>query len=338
MASCKKLPSGSWRAQAYCVDPLTGKVHRPSFTAATKSEAQRMANEYQAKYAHAPEPADMTVGECLDRYIAAKRESLSPSTLKGYLWMRDNRFQNIENIHIGKLTDEIVQRWISDLSLNVSSKSIKNAHGLLVPALAMFTDRTYNVKMPARKAIEYHIPTDDDIKLLLKNANPQMRLSIALAASGTMRLGEIPALKFKDVLRDQSAVYVHADIVAGPDGWVYKEIPKNDSSVRIIPLPPEIMDMIGEGDPEDFVYPVKPSTIEKNFWQMKKKLGLKCRFHDLRHYAASIMHALGIPDQFIQERGGWKTDATLKAVYRHALSDQSKKYAQVANNHFASFL
>lgn len=29
------------------------------------------------------------------------------------------------------------------------------------------------------------------------------------------------------------------------------------------------------------------------------------RFHDLRHYSANVLHALGIPDAYIMERGGW---------------------------------
>jgi len=43
------------------------------------------------------------------------------------------------------------------------------------------------------------------------------------------------------------------------------------------------------------------------------------RFHDLRHYQASILHAMGVPDKYIMERGGWKTDSTLKNIYQHTM-------------------
>ena len=58
------------------------------------------------------------------------------------------------------------------------------------------------------------------------------------------------------------------------------------------------------------------------------------RFHDLRHYGASILHALGMPDAYIMERGGWGNDGTLKNVYRHALEDQKKQLNDKVNKYF----
>ncbi|MBR0090420.1 MAG: site-specific integrase, partial [Lachnospiraceae bacterium] len=63
--------------------------------------------------------------------------------------------------------------------------------------------------------------------------------------------------------------------------------------------------------------------------------GMKCRFHDLRHYSASILHAIGVPDQYIMERGGWSDDRVLKAVYRNTLDDQSKAFTKKANDYFS---
>ena len=60
------------------------------------------------------------------------------------------------------------------------------------------------------------------------------------------------------------------------------------------------------------------------------------RCHDLRHYSASIRHALGIPDAYIMADGGWCSDNVLKAVYRHAMSDRKKEMSDKANSHFES--
>ena len=56
--------------------------------------------------------------------------------------------------------------------------------------------------------------------------------------------------------------------------------------------------------------------------------------HDLRHYSASILHAIGIPDQYIMARGGWKTDNVMKRVYRDTLSDVEKEMNQKAVDYF----
>lgn len=58
------------------------------------------------------------------------------------------------------------------------------------------------------------------------------------------------------------------------------------------------------------------------------------RFHDLRHYSASIMHAIGVPDVYIMERGGWSSDKTLKKIYRNSLSDYQEKYTTKTNAYF----
>lgn len=78
-----------------------------------------------------------------------------------------------------------------------------------------------------------------------------------------------------------------------------------------------------------------PEDISKKFGKILKEVGLPhFRFHDLRHYSASIMHALGIPDQYIMARGGWKTDRVLKSVYRNVIEDEQKKFSDKVNSHF----
>lgn len=46
------------------------------------------------------------------------------------------------------------------------------------------------------------------------------------------------------------------------------------------------------------------------------------------------MHAIGVPDVYIMERGGWKSDATLKKIYRGKMDDCQKKFTDHTNNHF----
>ncbi len=41
------------------------------------------------------------------------------------------------------------------------------------------------------------------------------------------------------------------------------------------------------------------------------------RFHDLRHFNASLMLSEGIPDKYAVERMGHSTTAILKSVYQH---------------------
>ena len=78
-----------------------------------------------------------------------------------------------------------------------------------------------------------------------------------------------------------------------------------------------------------------PSALSSRFVKALEESGCpKFRFHDLRHYSASIMHAIGVPDQYIMSRGGWKTDNVMKRVYRDTLTDVEKEMNKKANDFF----
>lgn len=68
----------------------------------------------------------------------------------------------------------------------------------------------------------------------------------------------------------------------------------------------------------------------------KKYFVESCR-HGPRNYAASIMHALGVPDVCIMKQGGWASDVTLKNIYRGAIEDYQKLYTERAIGHFEKF-
>ena len=73
------------------------------------------------------------------------------------------------------------------------------------------------------------------------------------------------------------------------------------------------------------------------FGRLLKRINIPhFRFHDLRHYSASVQHAMGIPDAYIMERGGWGNDAVLKNVYRHTMEEQKKRMADKANAYFSN--
>ena len=78
---------------------------------------------------------------------------------------------------------------------------------------------------------------------------------------------------------------------------------------------------------------VLPDTISKTFIDLRNSLGLTCRFHDLRHYNASIMLALNVPDKYAMDRMGYATSSTLKKVYQHVMRDKQKEVADVVNTH-----
>ena len=48
------------------------------------------------------------------------------------------------------------------------------------------------------------------------------------------------------------------------------------------------------------------------------------------------MHAIGVPDQYIMQRGGWTSDNVMKAVYRNVIDLEKEKQTKKINDHFRS--
>ena len=182
-----------------------------------------------------------------------------------------------------------------------------------------------------------YVPTDDDIKRLmdyLSEYDKDMYIACNLAAFGTMRRSEICALTADDVIGN--VVRVNKAMVKATNGdWIIK-LTKNTSSTRDVEMPRFVIDILPK---EGNLVKIDPSRVSDRFIKYLKKLNMRYfRFHDLRHYSVTIMHALGIPEAYIMERGGWKTNTVLNQVYRGTRSDFSKKYASQTNSYFDSIL
>lgn len=336
MATPKKLPSGNWRIRVFSHLDANGKKVYKSFTDPDKKKVKKLAHEFQDnKEELMTQDAELTIAKALDEYITAKEGVLSPSTIREYRRAQKKEYDSINSIYVSRVTSKDMQYFISELSRRKSPKSVSNIYSLVQSAILMFEDKNFKVTLPAKEHIEYATPDDREVKILLDNASDKLKLCIYLSAIGTLRRGEICALKYSDVLYDMNAVYVHADMVRDKKNkWVYKPSPKNSSSVRKVTLPPTILNLIGHGDPDDFILDINPDSITKRFCRLRNKLGLKCRFHDLRHYAATIRMYMGIPMKEIQAIGGWSSPATLQKVYVNQLKSKSVEYVKKANEYF----
>lgn len=335
MAKAKKLPSGMWRVNAYSHTDSEGKQHRVSFTAPTKAEAEMKAAQF-ANEKKRVRHTDLTVGEAIDGYIRAKEAVLSPSTVRGYLRMRNNNFATIEKKRIRSLTSEDLQLFISDLSTKESPKTVRNVYGLLRPSVAMYApDLYFKVTMPPKQKKRPESPSDEDIMALYENASHTMKVRLALATLG-LRRGEMCAVKYEDIHGD--LLHIHADMVQGKDNqWVYKETPKTSESDRFVKLPPKIINLLGEGT--GFIVKCKPPAVTAGFIRLRNKAGVNKRLHDMRHFFASTAAVLGIPDIYTADMGGWdRNSSAMKSIYQNNIKSMSDYYSDKISEHMDKFL
>lgn len=341
MATARKLPSGSWRCRVYSHTDTDGRKVYKSFTCTDPSTkgrriCEREAAAWAANREDRQSPALMTFGAAAEEYIALRESVLSPTTVDSYRHILKRYLVGLSARQITHITSADVQRIINQYSADLSPKTIRNIHGFINIVLKEYRpDFTLRVKLPKKKAADQYIPTDADVKKLISAARgTQIELPILLAAFGPMRRGEIAALRSENI--NGNIVHVCENmvkkIVNGKNTWIIKQ-PKSAAGDRYIEYPSFVAEL-WQGK-EGRICELCPDTITKVFIQLLDKTGLPhFRFHDLRHYSASIQHAMGVPDQYIMLRGGWGTDRTLKSVYRHSLPDQAKEQNEKINRYF----
>lgn len=330
-----QLPSGKYRVQVYDYTDTNGKRHYKSFTAPSRKLAQMAAAEWQAeKQSGKTSPENITIYEAVERYIEIKKSVLSPSTIRGYKSLHKEYFKDSFGIaRLTEINNAAIQIWVSDLSSRLTPKTVRNAYGLLSASLEIFApDFRLKITLPARQKAELYCPSDEDIRKLLEHIRgEELEIAVLLAAFGPLRRGEICALEDTDI--NGKAITVSKSMVMNDDKkWVIKQ-PKTYSSYRTIEMPDFVIKRIA--GIEGRIVKANPDAISNRFRRALKISGLPSfRFHDLRHYSASIMHAIGVPDQYILQRGGWTSDGVMKSVYRNVIDLESAKQNKIINAHF----
>ena len=302
----RQLPSGRWNVRVM----IGGQSY--SFTHADKKTVMRMASEFADEYRRKMD--NPTLLERMREYVAENTERLSPSTVRSYegmIRMIAERTPRIANKRLSAITEQDV----SDIVRPLRTLKTKRNYVNFIHAC---TGKSPG-KLTGLSSKRVHVPTELEVKGLLQIfRNTELEIPVMLAAYGGLRRGEICALRMSDI--DGDFVHVRRAVVRDQSGeWVTKE-PKTVSSIRDVLLPHFVIERIKE---RGYVTHLLPSQVSNRFWKRQRNLGIPpyC-FHSLRHFHASYLHYLNIPDAYIQKRGGWANASTLQNIYRHALADK----------------
>lgn len=325
MATAKKLPSGNWRVRVY----VNGKYE--SVTAPTKREAELEAAKLAAgrEYRSAN---NITLREAMRSYIDSKSNILSPATIRSYNSILQLRLQNIMEIPISKITRTDIQKAINTDAKDISQKTVRNAFGLLTATMKQFRPELSlkNIDLGKREKIEMYIPTDKEVsKLLCEAKGTEMELAIALAAMMGLRRSEITALTWREsVDMKNKKVHIQSALVRGADNEHVLKAPKSYAGNRTLTMPEYIYKLFLQQKKRkrsNMVFEMNGEQLYKRFIKLQKAAELPhFRFHDLRHYNASVMLALNIPNKYAAERMGHADDTMLKKVYQHLMEDKNK--------------
>lgn len=317
----EKLPSGTYRVRR----TIQGKAvavtfpYRPSQKEALKA----LEDKYTGR-----DKLRMTFDQAAKEYIEGKRNTISPSTIRGYESLRKNLPDKIRNRQLEDLTAWDIQRYINDLSADRSPKTVRNHHAFISAILGTFAPHlTLNTQLPQKRPKSTQIPSDGDIKRILEDvAGTEYEIPFRLACYG-LRRSEICALTPSDLTGNQLTIS-KALVEDENKQWKVKTT-KTTNSTRTIIIDSSLSALIRS---QNSIYDGHPGKLYKKLKSVQKRLNIApFPFHGFRHYYASTAHAIGMPDAVIMASGGWKTDQVMKQVYRHEKQDQlaelQQKYA-----------
>ena len=341
MATAKKLPSGSWRCRVYSHTDENGKKIYKSFTcddpsSLGKARCEKAAAEWlESKKLGLATAESMTFFKAASEYISGRTSVCSARTIEEYTAYLDRHLESFSKKPINQIRLADTQRLVNDLSVGRSPKTVRNVYGFVHSVLTANGIMLPDPKLPAPKPADLRLPTEAEIIRIMEAVRGKsLELPILLAAFGPMRRGEICALRAENI--SGNVVHVCENMIRkkvdGVKTWIIK-VPKSPAGHRYIEYP----DFVAEKwkGREGRIVEICPDTITKAFDDLLKELKIPhFRFHDLRHYSASIQHSLGIPDAYIMQRGGWSSDRVLKQIYRHAMDDKAKEMSDKANAYF----
>ena len=305
----EKLPSGSYRIRKQVNKKMLTIIfdHKPSNVEIVQALAEKSKEI----------PQKGSFQQCAESYLASKDNVVSPSTIKGYISILKALPDDFKRMEITRITQIDIQTVINDYAGAHSPKTTRNVHGFISAVLRQFRpDMNIYTTLPQKRQNERYAPSEDDIKRILDASkdDPFYHIPFQLGIMG-LRRSEICALTLDDI--DGNTLTINKALVSDKNNnWIVKAT-KTAAGTRKIYIPDHLAEEIRQNGS---IYSGYPNTLLLGLNKYQDKLQIpRFRFHDLRHFFASYAHSQGMSDADIMATGGWKSDYTMKQIYRHEM-------------------
>lgn len=327
MATITKLKSGNYRIRKQ----IDGKTYattldyKPKQREADKILFDMVDNDTRIS-------ARMRFEDAAKQFLSINSNILSPSTIREYSRMLKTMPAPFLRTPVADIDADQVQAYINAFTVGKSPKTVCNRYGFISTVMKYARPKLrLDIKLPPKKKAQFYVPEDEDVEKLLKAIEGhECEIPILLGAFG-LRRSEICALTLNDI--KGCDIYIHKAKVRNERGeWIVKDRNKTADSERTVTVPQAIIDKINE---KGYVYKGAPGTISRYMKRIESRLGLETfTLHKLRHYFASTASALGIPEAYIKEMGGWHTGDIMQKVYQH----QQKRAAEENRKSYAAYM
>ena len=245
----------------------------------------------------------------IDDYIDNNRNVLSPSTVRGYLMIRNNRFKNYMSLPYSEID---YQRMVNDEVPSCSSKTLVNAFALVRSSLKRVGYSVPDVNLPTVITPDLLFLDYEQIPVYLSAIYGKAGELASILALHSLRMSELIAITVNDV--DDKYITVNKAVVRDNNNQYVQKITKTASSTRQIPIMiPRLLELLPESGR---LVTNTPTAIEKQIRKACEASSLPyIGCHGLRRSFASLAFHLHWDERSIMKAGGWANMQTVHKVY-----------------------
>jgi integrase len=187
-------------------------------------------------------------------------------------------------------------------------------------------DPTAGARAPALPPRRVHPITVEQFCRLLRATPARWRPLVLTAGLTGLRWGELVGLEWADVDLEAGVLIVRRAV---PAGLSQPHPPKSQAGARRVDLLPPVrqalLDLPQRGR---LVFPAASGgylsyrVFARAWRRIRAAAGLAVRFHDLRHFAASLLLAWGRPVLYVAAQLGHHAPSLTLDIYGHLLGDR----------------
>lgn len=325
----KQRADGRWLK----VKSINGKKVYFYSTAKTERAAIKDIEKQLVEYAEKDEKGK-TFQEVAEEWQTTPRYTqLSPTTQKRYDILLNHAFKVFADDYIKNIQAEDIENFLTDLSeQGFASKTIKHQFSIFKIIFKyakmkryIANDETAYVTVPdGKKAVKRRALTEDEVKIVEKNATTGFGLFAYFLLNTGLRRGEALALQYRDLDYDKKVIHITKSAYYVGNQPKLKR-PKTEAGTRDIVFPDCLIKILPRGKQTNYIfhYPEKPDQImtadvyERLWDKYQGQTGLDITAHMLRHTYATVLFEAGIDVKDAQNLMGHADIATTNNIYTH---------------------
>lgn len=318
-----------------------------------KKEVQSKVNEliYEMENNLYMNETNATLEQYLNEWHKVYTANLQETTRQLYkMYIEKHVVPEIGHLQIKKIKPMQLQEFYNKKLDTISPKTVAKLHTFLNRALKDALRNQlikYNpcegIDKPKGKKYTPTIYDEGQFNELMSIVRGTFdEVCILLAGVCGLRRGEIFGLRLRDIDFKESKISIVETMVRFNGEWIIKP-PKNETSQRKIKVPDFVIYAISDYltslkvVPQRICAEYKPGSYSHHFKQLLEDNRLThIRFHDLRHFNATLMLKYGVPDKIASGRLGHSQVQTTREIYQHVTSDMDTQAANIIEGVFTT--